>query len=429
MENVIEKNKLNNKFSVIFQSLQKYEADDTRFEKVKIWLLYVGKTNLNGSYFSKEVVEENLHTLANTPILAYIEENSEGELDFSDHRMVLERTEDDIKVVYKGKAIGIIPETNNAKWETRVTDSGEELEYLTVEGLLWTKWDDSIDIMNRKQFTSQSMELHEDGIEGYWDDEGIYHFTKFSFFGACLLGDDVMPAMQNSTAELQFSSNKEVNKTIEDKLNEFSSLFSTKGGNDLEKKVQETEEVVETFEKTEEVTTEETLVENFEKVEDEKVESTEFEVDGGYVDEVIREAVQEVADVIVDVVEKVADNSSDDIMWSISEEEYKEVVAKFEVEKELLLSELNELRAFKRSSEEKELIDKFTGKLLEDEITEVLSISKEFSIEQVEEKLLVLFGKKNFSLTKENEKPVSKVNIQYQKDDEDHNPYKAFFSK
>lgn len=413
MGNVIENNKINTKINVIFQNIKSYETKDTRFQTVKIWLMHTQK-NFNNSYFSKEVVEQNLHTLANTPILAYIEENSDGELDFSDHRMVLERTEDDVKVVYKGKAIGIIPETNNAKWETRVTDYGEELEYLTVEGLLWTKWDDSIDIMNRKQFTSQSMELHEDGIEGYWDDEGVYYFTKFSFFGACLLGDEVMPAMQNSTAELQFSSNKDINKTIEDKLNEFNSLFSAKGGNDLTKEVKE-EVVEEKFEQVDETVIDEVVEDKVETTEEVKEETTE-------VVEVFEEKVQEVV-----VAEEVA--TDEVVQFSITEEEYNIQVANFEAEKSTLLSELNELREFKRKKEESELVSKFADKLSEDEISEVLSTNKEFSIEQVEEKLLVAFGKKNFSQIKENEKPVSKVSIAYQKDNEEYNPYKAFFIK
>src|SRR5690606_24393316 len=102
--------------------IKEYEYEDSRFLKVKIWLMHTGK-NFNGSSFSKEVVNKQLHTLANTPVLAFLEENSAGELDFSDHRMVLHRTtEGDVELKYLGSAVGVIPENNNAKWEMRVTD-------------------------------------------------------------------------------------------------------------------------------------------------------------------------------------------------------------------------------------------------------------------------------------------------------------------
>ena len=84
---------------LIFQKVQDYEANDTRFTKVKIWLMHLHE-NLNGSYFSKEVVTEAIPTLANTPILAFIEENSDGEIDFSDHRPWCEAASDREKVAH-----------------------------------------------------------------------------------------------------------------------------------------------------------------------------------------------------------------------------------------------------------------------------------------------------------------------------------------
>src|SRR5690606_33862510 len=135
---------------VIFQRLKDFEeeSEDTRFLKVKIWLMHTGE-NLNGSYFSKDVVEDAIPSLANTPILAYIEDNSDGEKDFSDHRMVLIKEDGKFKMKYIGQAIGLIPEDNNAKFEMRLCDDGEEREFLTVEGLVWSKWDDPIDIFDK----------------------------------------------------------------------------------------------------------------------------------------------------------------------------------------------------------------------------------------------------------------------------------------
>jgi hypothetical protein len=252
-ETVTEK-KISTQIPVIFQKLEEFEKEDSRFLKVKIWLMHTG-LNFNGSSFSKEAVDKAIPTLANTPILSFIEENSEGEQDFSDHRMVLHRSEDgDYNFKYLGSAVGVIPEVNNAHWEMRVTDSGEEKEYLVVDALMWTKWGDPTDIMAAKGQTSQSMELS-DQYSGSFDKDGVFHFETFSFFGACLLGDGVLPAMQNSTVEVQFTENNAIQKSIENKLQEFYTLFSQQGGTGMEKETVITK-VEENFEATPVVETE-----------------------------------------------------------------------------------------------------------------------------------------------------------------------------
>ncbi len=219
---------------VIFQKLKQYDVEtiDTRFIKVKIWLQHTG-ANLNGSFFSKEIIEEAIPTLANTPILCFIEENKLGELDFSDHRMELEKDENGVKVKYLGQAIGIIPETNNATFENRVCDDGVEREFLVCDGLIWTKWDEPLDILSSNSVKGQSMELN-DGYEGYFDKtDKLYHFTKFEYFGACILGDDVSPAMQNSTVEVQFANNT-MFKDIQNKFQQFK-LYCEEGGSSVDK--------------------------------------------------------------------------------------------------------------------------------------------------------------------------------------------------
>lgn len=222
---------------ILFQKLDTYNTEDSRFVTVKIYLMHTG-ANHNGSYFSKEVIEDAIPTLANTPILAYIEDNSDGEKDFSDHRMILIQDNGKFKMKYIGQAIGVIPENNNAKFEMRLCDDGIEREFLTVEGLLWTKFDDPIDIMLRDGIKAQSMELHEE-YEGEFKDDGLFHFTKFKFFGACGLGKDVLPAMQNASIEVY--SNDAITSVINEKMEEFKSILnnytSNKGGNDVEEKL------------------------------------------------------------------------------------------------------------------------------------------------------------------------------------------------
>lgn len=378
--------KVNTTIPVIFQNVQEHKAEDTRFTSVKIWLMHTGE-NLNGSYFSKEAVEKAIPTLANTPILSLIEEDSEGSKDFTDHGIELKRTEGDIKLVHTTSAIGTIPESNNARWEKRVADDGIEREYLVVDALMWNKWDEPVDIMKRKGFTSQSMELADD-FTGNWNEETeLFQFETFKFFGACLLGS-AEPAMVGSTAEIMFSKNENIQATIEQKLQEFQALFTSKGGNSVsEEKKDELQEEV--------------------KVED--VKETE-----------------EKKDTVPEVVEPVSEPSKEDENKDIQEDveqpqvdeskqdEAEQAIAKAELEYQKLLDshkelaydfsllekEISDLKAYKRNREEQDVQAKFDGQLSKDEIEKVFADMKDKPVEEIEIKLFALVGQKSFSKKK-----------------------------
>lgn len=224
------KNNVNLSIPVTFQKLESYEVKDTRFTKVKIWLMHL-EENLNDSYFSKSAVEKALPTLANTPILGYIEVNDDGDKDYSDHRSVIVKDEGNFKIKYIGSAYGLIPETNNAKFESRVCDDGIEREFLTCDGLVWNKWDEPVEILNRDITKSQSMELHKD-YQGVWGEDGLFHFTDFKFFGACILGDDVRPAMRSATVELDEFSVDGIWQDIQIKMDDFKTFQMQQSSND-----------------------------------------------------------------------------------------------------------------------------------------------------------------------------------------------------
>lgn len=515
MTEIKNNSQVSTQIPVIFQNVAKYEKEDSRFLEIKIWLMHTG-VNFNGSSFSKEAVEAAIPTLANTPILAFIEENSAGEQDFSDHRIILHRSEDgELDLKYKGSAVGTIPETNNAHWETRVTDSGESKEYLVVDGLMWNKWGDPTDIMNRKGETSQSMELAQN-YTGSFDKDGVFHFETFSFYGACLLGDDVLPAMQNSTVEVQFSTNQDIQNTIESKLQEFYTLFSQEGGNTQMEEVTNVEET-EVVEVAEAETTETesneivfeaggmlihedgsaifegTLEINEELIKEEFTEapaSTEITTEVAEVVEtveVIQEftlTAQQLQNQIrnelskqthvdrwgdtcrnywyVDHTESVAifedtqngyqlhqasyiligDNV--EIQFESSQKVKIEYVPfegesasfssnfeRFESEKAVVQSQLDELASYKRQREESDVKAKFADKLSEEEFTQVFESMKEAEIQDVEDKLFAIYGKKNFSVSStKSDTPVNKVKLALPKEqDEISLPYGGLFEK
>ena len=231
-ESKIKKSALS--FPVMFEKVEEIENADGRFTKVRIWLMHLGE-NFNGSVFSKEAVDDAIHTLEYIPIVAFLENNKAGEKDCSNHRYIITKDEKGVRRKYVGSAYGVImsSEDNNAHYEERLCDDGETRTFLVVDGLIWNMFEDSSEIINRDLIKNQSMELYDDGssMEGYEDENGLFHFTKFSFRAACILGDDYEPAMINSTVEVQFTMSdfvKDIQSELNDKFITFTKMVNEK---------------------------------------------------------------------------------------------------------------------------------------------------------------------------------------------------------
>lgn len=221
-------------FPVTFEKIEEIDGADGRFTKVKIWLMHLGE-NFNGSVFEKDAVDDAIPTLEYIPIVAFIEDNKAGEKDCSNHRYIITKDEKGIRRKYMGNAYGVImsSEDNNAHYEERLCDDGETRTFLVVDGLIWNMFEDSSEIINRDLVKNQSMELFDDGssISGYEDKDGLFHFTKFSFRAACILGDDYEPAMINSTVEVQFTMSdfvKNIQSELNDKFMTFTKMVNEK---------------------------------------------------------------------------------------------------------------------------------------------------------------------------------------------------------
>ena len=242
-------------FPVMFEKVEDIESVDGRFTKVRIWLMHLGE-NFNGSIFEKDVVDKAISTLEYIPIVAFIEDNKLGEKDCSNHRYIITKDEKGVRRKYMGSAYGVVmsSEDNNAHYEERICDDGETRTFLVVDGLIWNMFEDSSEIINRDLIKNQSMELWNDGIEGYEDEDGLFHFTKFSFRAACILGDDYEPAMINSTVEVQFTMSdfvKNIQSELNDKFIAFTKMVNEKtnqGGMEIMEKTDFTQTVLQQFE-------------------------------------------------------------------------------------------------------------------------------------------------------------------------------------
>lgn len=244
-------------FPVFFEKKEEYTLEDSRFTKVKIWLMHLGK-NQNNSVFEKDVVDAAIDTLEYIPIVGFIEKNSDGENDFSDHRYIITKDKKGVRRKYIGSAYGVIlsSEDNNAHYEDRICDDGETRTFLVVDGVIWNMFEDSAEIMDRDLIKPHSMELKQDTLdsyEGYEDEDGSFHFTKFSFRAACILGEDKDPAMTNSTVEVQFTMTdfvKNLQNELNDKYTAFTKLVNEKsnqGGIEIMPNTNFTQTVMEQF--------------------------------------------------------------------------------------------------------------------------------------------------------------------------------------
>ena len=211
---------INRIIPIIFEKVQDYSIADTRFTKVKIKMMHLG-LNLNNSIFNKEVVDEAIPTLYNTPILAYVEKNSERDDDFSDHRQELSIENGTIKVTYKCIPYGVIGESCNPRYEKHTAGDGVERTYLVVDGLIWNKIEHA-DIFTRDFIKDASMELTEN-YSGKFDEDNHFVFTKIEFDGICALGNNVEPAMKGANIEVNFALSE-----IQTKLEQFNACIKDK---------------------------------------------------------------------------------------------------------------------------------------------------------------------------------------------------------
>lgn len=424
---------------VVFQVLNEF---DDRFMRVKIWLMHTGQ-NYNGSVFEKEHVEKAIPSLANTPILGYIEDKG-GQEDYTDHRMILVREDGDIKMKYIGQAFGVIPQDNNAQFEVRVGDDGVAREYLTCEGLIWQKWETPTEIMNRDLVKSQSMEVHHD-YEGFWNDQtGLFHFTNFKFFGACILGNGVMPAMNSATIEREFAIDS-LQEEIHTKMEEFKLVYSKyqqsleddtntitdKEGDDMQDKLLEllakyslTEEAIQAkgF-KLEDYTSEDELDAKLaEFAGEEETPATPNEP-------VVEPVVEPVTPVEPD-----GGNVADDFAVQVEalnteltsvKGEFETMKAEFEALKQThatLEAEAQELRSYKsskiadeRQTQEDELFEQFSGQVSEEEIEGIKAVASQMEIADIEKELFAIVGRKSAKFTRK-EPQSTNVKVGFNKD-------------
>lgn len=216
---------MNQLYPVSFIKKGEYESSDFRFIDVSIDVMHTG-ANLNKTSFTKDAINKAVPTICNTPILGYVvDELDEEDKDFKGHEHELRITDKDVKYVYAGQAYGVIPESCNPRWIVKDDGTGIEREYLRVDGLIWTKFSDPVDIFTRDGTKNHSVELT-DMACGPADKNGNVPVGSFKFDGCCILSTtdpSIKPAMTGSCVTANFSV-EDITAQIRDRLYEYQAI-------------------------------------------------------------------------------------------------------------------------------------------------------------------------------------------------------------
>lgn len=373
----------------------------------QIKVLYLGK-NRNGSYIDKNTAIQMANSLPGTPIVGCWRKDIE---DFGDHGHVITIEDGEVKFACKTVPYGFV--APDAKvWFQKFIDTDDfgnetEHEYMVTTGYLWTgQYEEAMKAIKEGQ--PQSMEIDDETLDGHWANDSesgmdFFIINDAMFSKLCILGDDVEPCFEGaSVTSPDFAADAEFTHTLYSMIRELQDAIGNREGglNNMPKDFTVTSEgeQVETVEEAVEVEAPAAEVEVETQPEPEEETQTEAEV----------EAEDTVADDTAsgEFVEKKEEEEDSEEAPAAEEETPAEEEDEDEKKTEHSLeeskfaaieAELEELRAFKRSVENKEkdaLINKY-HMLSDEEKADVVAHKEEYTLEQIDEKLALIYVRNN----------------------------------
>ena len=239
--------------------------------KYNVRVLYLGE-NRNGSYFTKEVVDNMINTLGGVPVIGHYDAEKKDFLGHGDLRVIVTE-EGEVETKKVGPVpYGFIPLNPRTWWEKHVDKDSVEREYLCTEAYLWTGRYDELSILKENK-NNQSMELNPETSVGQWTDmeSGCWYvFTQAEFIGLCILGQDVEPCFEGAG----FTSNFALDTSFAEKLSAIKEelQFALNDYKETEEKDDEEEEVFETDDENEDLEDIEPTEEELRQIEQEEQE-------------------------------------------------------------------------------------------------------------------------------------------------------------
>ena len=326
------------------------------FAAAKCLVCYTGR-NRNYSDIGKQKIIDALPSIRNIPVVGRYDVDKD---DFGSHDVKIINKENGIDIVNATIPFGVVPESANQWFETRIVN-GEEKECFFTDIVLW-KRQHGYERIAKAGTISESMEI--DVSEYMIDQDGYCIIDKFQFEALCLLGESVEPCFENACVQmysneivsdfkLQFSEMlrefKELNQsstTVTDVTMEVD-IDKNNGGSTMAEEIKN-EVVDEVTETVVEETVEETVENTVEDVAEEVVEETTDETTEEIVDETVEENKEDAP------TEEVVEETTEETVVEESNEDYSVLYAELKEKYDALENEVISLREYKQTKESEE---------------------------------------------------------------------------
>lgn len=416
-----------------------------------IKVMYIGK-NRNGSFIDKNTAIQMANSLPGTPIVAVYREDVE---DYGDHGHVITIEDGEVKFACKTVPYGFVAPDARV-WFQKFIDTDEfgnesEHEYMMTTGYLWTgQFPEAKKAIEEGQ--PQSMELDDESLDGHWANDSesgmdFFIINDAMFSKLCILGDDVEPCFEGASVtdiDADFSIEKDFARTLYSMIKELQdAIGNSEGGLNMPKDFTVTSEgeEVETVEEAVEVEASAEVetpieVEETQPAEEEEVEvepetpvveeETEVETEHTIADDADSETSEEFVEKKKEEEEDSApasdEQEEEDVPAEEDEEDKKKAVVDNKKKRcsledseerlSALEAELEELRAFKLSVEREKkqaVIDKY-HMLSDEEKSSVVAHMDEYTLEQIDEKLALVYVRNNVDFNTVDGHPVEQEN-------------------
>lgn len=402
-----------------------------------IKVFYLGK-NRNGSFIDKNTAIQMANSLPGTPIVGAWRKDIE---DFGDHGHVITIEDGEVKFACKTVPYGFVSPDARV-WFQKFTDTDEfgnevEHEYMMTTGYLWTgQFPEAQKVIDEGQ--PQSMEIDENTLDGHWANDAksgmdFFIINDAVFSKLCILGDDVEPCFEGASlvenVNTSYTYGAEFSKTLYTMMKELQDIVgNSEGGKNMTKKPEELEEAEATTEfvagsgKTTEKNTDTKAEDSEAKKEEnspsekaepatehavqeekkEKEQVAEEENKKDTTESKKRECALEEEEVTESkkrecALEDEKDPETDSKKKECSLDNSLDSSNKLKAENEELRKELESLRQFKLSIENEKkdaLINKY-HMLSDEDKEEIIKHKEEYTLEQIEEKLALVYVRKN----------------------------------
>lgn len=378
------------------------------FAAAKCLVCYTGR-NRNYSDIGRQKIIDAIPSIKNIPVVGRYDVDKD---DFGSHDVKVVNKKDGIDIVNATIPFGVVPESANQWFETRIVD-GEEKECFFTDVVLW-KRQHGYEHIAKASTISESMEI--DVSEYMIDQDGYCIIDKFQFEALCLLGESVEPCFENACVQmysneivsdfkLQFSEMlrefKELNQsstTVTDVTMEVD-IDKNNGGSTMAEEIKN-EVVDEVTETVVEETLEETVENTVEDVAEEVVEETTDEVTDEPVDETVEEKPEETS------TEEVVEETTEETVVEESNEDYSVLYSELKEKYDALENEVVSLREYKQTKESEErkyaedaLFADYEETIGEtEEFKSLKEKASEFSLDALKKECLCIVGM--YSMTK-----------------------------